>query len=250
MRAVGIVGFKNSGKSTLTGLLAAALERRGLSVAVAKYSHSGLDKPESDSGRLRAPGRTVLALAEEECAVFYGEKRFLSELLPLVDQNTDILLVEGGKSLGFLPRILCLRPPAEQEPDELQKLHPSLALAAWGREAVPGLPFFPGGPDAKSDDAQIAALAALVEERAFLLPGLDCGACGCGDCAELAARVVAGEAKCEDCEAMKSELELAINGRILGMNPFTARIVAGALRGMLRELKGFAPGELELKMKV
>jgi molybdopterin-guanine dinucleotide biosynthesis protein B len=44
-------------------------------------------------------------------------------------------------------------------------------------------------------------------------------------------------------------VDARINGQPLALNAFTARILAGALRGMLRELKGFAPGELTLKMR-
>ena len=246
MRAVSIVGYKNSGKSSLAALLAGVLERRGLKVAIAKHAHSGLDKPDTDSARLRAPGRTVLALAEGECAVFYGEKRYLADMLPLV--QADMLLVEGGKELGWLPRILCLRAPGEAEADEREKLDRGLAFAAWGRRAASGLPYFPGEPGMQ--DEGLAALADLVQEKAFMLAGLDCAACGRENCAALAAEIVAGRAGPEECTALRTEVEVCINGQPLGLNAFTARVVAGALRGMLREMKGFAPGEVTLRMRV
>jgi molybdopterin-guanine dinucleotide biosynthesis protein B len=245
MRAVSIIGYKNSGKSTLTKLLAGALERRGLRVAVAKYAHAGLDKPDTDSARLRAPGRTVLALSDGECALFYGEKRFLADMIPLL--QADMLLVEGGKGLGWLPRILCLRAPGEAEADEREKLDQGLAFAVWGRQAAPGLPYFSGGPDA--EDETLDALAALAQEKAFMLSGLDCAACGRENCAALAAEIVTGKAGTEDCAALRPAVEVCINGQPLGLNAFTARVVAGALRGMLREMKGFAPGEVTLTMR-
>jgi molybdopterin-guanine dinucleotide biosynthesis protein B len=245
MRAVSIVGFKNSGKSALTELLANALERRGLRVAVAKHAHSGLDKPDTDSARLRAPGRAVVALSEAECALFYGEKRFLADMIPLI--QADILLVEGGKHLGWLPRILCLRPLDEAEADERDNLDRGLAFAAWGRAAAPGLPYFSGGPGV--EDETLDALATLVQEKAFMLPGLDCSACGRENCAALAAEIVAGRAGMEACAALHAEVEVLINGQPLGLNTFAARVVAGALRGMLREMKGFAPGEVTLTMR-
>jgi molybdopterin-guanine dinucleotide biosynthesis protein B len=246
MRAVSIIGFKHSGKSTLTELLAGALERRGLKVAIAKHAHGGLDKPATDSARLRAPGRAVLALSDGECALFYGEKRFLADMLPLMP--ADILLVEGGKQLGWLPRILCLRLPGEAERDERERLDQGLAFAVWGRTPAPGLPYFPG--ESGMEDEALDALAVLAWEKAFMLPGLDCGGCGRENCATLAAEIVAGKAGAKDCAALHSEVELRINGQPLGLNAFAARVVAGALRGMLREMKGFAPGELTLKMRL
>ena len=245
MRAVSIIGFKNSGKSALAKLLAGALERRGLKVALAKHTHSGIDKPDTDSARLRAPGRAVLALSEEECAVFYGEKRFLRDMIPLIE--ADILLVEGGRNLGWLPRILCLRAPGEAETDEREKLDHGLAFAVWGRAAAPGLPYFSGGPGVEDDSLE--ALAALAQEKAFMLPGLDCSACGRENCAALAAEIVAGRAGMQDCAALHAEVEVRVNGQPLGLNSFAARVVAGAVRGMLREMKGFAPGEVTLKMR-
>jgi len=245
MRAVSIIGFKNAGKSTLTRLLAGALERRGLKVAVAKHSHSGLDKPDTDSARLRAPGRAVVALSEAECALFYGEKRFLPDLIPLL--QADMLLVEGGKQLGWLPRILCLRASGEAATDERDKLDRGLAFAVWGRAAAPGLPYFPGVPGV--EDEALDALVALVQEKAFMLPGLDCSACGRENCAALAAEIVAGKAGMEACAALHAEVEVRVNGHPLGLNAFAARVVTGALRGMLREMKGFAPGEVTLKMR-
>ncbi|MCL2123159.1 MAG: molybdopterin-guanine dinucleotide biosynthesis protein MobB [Desulfovibrionaceae bacterium] len=245
MRAVSIIGFKNAGKTTLAALLASALERRGLKVAVAKHAHSDLDKPDTDSARLRAPGRAVLALSGEECAVFYGEKRFLADMVPFL--QADILLVEGGKQLGWLPRILCLRAPGEAETDEREKLDQGLAFAVWGRTAAPGLPYFPGGPGV--EDEALDALADLAQEKAFMLPGLDCSDCGRENCAALAAEIVAGKAGAKDCAALRAEVEVRVNGHPLGLNAFVARVVAGALRGMLREMKGFAPGEVTLKMR-
>jgi len=245
MRAVSIIGFKNSGKTTLTALLAGILERRGLRVAIAKHAHSGLDKPGTDSACLRAPGRTVLALSEGECALFYGETRRLADMLPLI--QADMLLVEGGKRLGWLPRILCLRAPDEAEADEREKLDQGLAFAAWGMAAAPGLPYFPGGPGVEGE--ALEELATLAQEKAFMLSGLDCSVCGRETCAALAAEIVAGKSGAKECAALHAEVEARINGQPLGLNAFAARVVAGAVRGMLREMKGFAPGEVTLKIR-
>ncbi len=227
VKAISIIGFKNSGKTTLTARLADAIEARGLTVAIAKHTHHGLDKPDTDTFRLMKPKRTIIGVGEDECAVFWSTQRHLADLLPLV--RADVLLVEGGKSLGWLPRILCLR-----EADEVKALDRGLALATWGKVGAPPLPHF--GAD------EMDGLASLVLERAFLLPGLDCGACGQEDCAGLGRMVVAGDATPQDCCSVEGDLAITVNGHAVGLNPFVERIVAGALRGMLAELKGFTPG--------
>lgn len=235
MKAVSIAGFKNSGKTTLTRELAQVLERRGLRVAVAKRSHHPLDKPSTDTARLRAPGRTVLAVSEAESAIFWGEERPLHDLLPLL--NVDLLLLEGGKQRHWLPRILCLR-----HRDEAGALNQGLALASWGAAAAPDLPHF------QAEDME--ALADLVWEKSFALPGLDCGACGHEDCLGLAQAVVRGEESPAACTVMHSEVRVRINGRSLPLNPFTAKILGGAIGGMLRELKGATAGQAVIEINL
>nr|WP_273192306.1 molybdopterin-guanine dinucleotide biosynthesis protein MobB [Oleidesulfovibrio alaskensis] len=239
MKAIGIVGFKNSGKTTLTGLLADALEAAGHTVAIAKFTHHQLDKADRDTSRLMKPGRVVAGLGSDEAAVFWSGKRYLQDMLPLL--SADVLLVEGGKSLGWLPRIVCPRDAAEME-----ELSAGLAVAAWDHT---GLVALPAEAVPVFGTHSVAQLAQLVVERGFTLPGLDCGACGEEDCAGLARRIVAGKAHSGDCKSLDDDFSVTVGGVPLGMNPFVARIVSGAISGMLRELKGYAPGPVEIRIK-
>lgn len=233
MRAMGIVGFSKSGKTTLVRALADCLEARGLRVAVVKSSAHGLDMDGTDTQRCFKPGRTVLAVSRGgtgEAMIRWGEAKPLPDLLALID--ADITLVEGGKRLGCLPRVLCLR-----EAVEADLLDGGLAVATWGSTAVAAVPsFVPDAPGA------LEALTDCVLARAFLLPGLDCGACGETDCAELARRIVRAERRPADCAVLRGEISLTINGRPVALNPFTSKLLAGGIRGMLAALKGYAPG--------
>jgi len=244
MRAMGITGFGKSGKTTLVCALADSLEARGLRVAVAKSSGHALDMAGTDTQRCFKPGRTVLAVSRDgtgEAMIRWGEGRRLLDLLPLID--ADIVLVEGGKQLGCLPRVLCLR-----DPHEANDLNHGLAVATWGDTSAPDIPAFaPEGADGVGD---LNALTDLVIDKAFLLPGLNCGACGEGDCAGLARRIVHGQRRPADCAALHGEITVTINGRQVALNPFTSRLLAGGVRGMLTALKGYAPGgEAELRLK-
>lgn len=49
MQAISIIGFSNSGKTTLISRLSECLEARGLKVAIAKHTHHELDKPDTVS---------------------------------------------------------------------------------------------------------------------------------------------------------------------------------------------------------
>lgn len=235
MIGINIVGFKKSGKTTLAGMLADLLQLSGLTPGIAKYTHQGLDMPGTDTSWLMKPGRTVAGLGPNEAALFWSKERHLPDLLPLI--QADVLLVEGGKQLGWLPRILCLK-----EPEDAEHLNPELALATYGEISVDGLPHF--------NPESLDALVQLVRDKGFILPGLDCGDCGFPNCAGLAARIVAGKATPEHCKAKSSLLEITANGTPIAMNSFVADMILGALQGLLRPLKGYAPGaDVEIKFK-
>ncbi len=238
MQAINIVGFKNSGKTALMLALADALEKEGLSVAIAKQSHAPLDAPDTDTGRLRKPHskRQLLALGQGEAALFWGEEKKLGDLLPFI--KADILLVEGAKEQNFLPRIICLRPE-----DDIQALSadllPHLALATYSFQArqdsgsIYQKPYF---PDLTQDS--LTKLVKIIKAHAFALPRLQCGSCGFANCEELATAIVAGEKTPKDCPVLQGNITLQVNGRPIALNPFTARIIAGAMQGMVGELKG------------
>lgn len=229
MRAVSVIGFKDSGKTGAAVALAAKLKELGHRVATVKFSGSGFDKADTDTDRLLAASHVTAGISDEQSAVFWPERKFLHDLLPLFD--ADILVVEGGKDLGWLPRILVLREPADAEP-----LDGGLALGTFGELGSEGLPGF----------ADAGAAAEAVLSQGFALPGLDCGACGRVDCRGLALDIVAGKAEPEECIASNSDMTITVNGAQVALNPFVRDIIAGSLKGMLKSLKGYAPGRVEI----
>lgn len=241
MKAISIIGFSNSGKTTLMGLLADHFESAGLRVALVKHTHHHLDKPDTDTSRLMKPGRVVLALGAEETLLFQGTGRYLADMLPLLD--ADIVLTEGGKGLDWLPRVLCLRDEDEATaPDRMARLMPELAVACYGGFGLAGLPRF--------DESDIAALGAHILEKSFVLPGLDCGACGFSSCGELAKRIVSGLTTQDQCKSIGGAIEVTVNGVPVGLNPFTATLLSGGITGMLSALKGYTPGtEVLIRLK-
>ncbi|MFW5730715.1 MAG: molybdopterin-guanine dinucleotide biosynthesis protein MobB [Desulfonatronovibrionaceae bacterium] len=230
--AAAVVGYKKSGKTTFVLQLIQQLKNNGLEVSAAKFSHHSFDRSDTDTSRISQLSRDMAGLTENESFFYWSEKKYLPDLLPLM--NGDILVVEGGKSLGWLPRILVL-----DSPDQADELGRDLALATWGQVSVPGLLHLENIQDA----------ARLVQDKGFILPGLDCGQCGRESCRELAGQILSGGASPEDCQALQSSLEIMINGRSLGMNHFVSSIIRGSIMGMLSGLKGFAPGEIQINIK-
>ncbi len=230
MKAIQIVGYKKSGKTALALALAAALKARGHAVSAVKFTHNpSLDKADTDTGRLGAVCKAVAACTPSESAVFWSNPRSLHEMLPLLD--AEVLVVEGGKELACMPRILVLRDPAEAA-----ELGADLAAATFGPVTIPGVWAV----------SEVEEVADLVLTRGFLLPNLNCGACGEPSCAAMAARIVAGGAVPDDCTSGGGLLRITVNGVPLAANPFVGRIISAGITAMLAQLKGFAPGRIEI----
>lgn len=235
MKAAAIVGFKNSGKTTLTLEVAKTLKNRGLSVAAVKFAHHGFDYQGRDTDRLAAYCTAVAGMSDESSMLIWPGRRRLEDFLPLM--RADVLLVEGGKSLDVLPRVLVLR-----EAGEAAELKPELALGVYGEATSPDL-----APDLVRFDNPDAVADAILE-NGFLLPGLNCQACGRENCQDLAAEIVAKQAEAEDCRAFPENLRVECNGQLLPLGPFVAAVVGSTIRGLLAELKGYTPGPVTIQL--
>jgi molybdopterin-guanine dinucleotide biosynthesis adapter protein len=234
--AMSFVGFHNSGKTTLVSQLATRLQARGRKVGMIKMSGHGFDLGETDTGKLAATGCPVAGIGPEQTMVVFPQKRRLGAVASLLDADT--LLVEGGKNLGVLPRVV-LTATEPQADEDLAALENGLAVACWGPECLEGVPRL----------KDLDQLADLVLERGFWLPGLDCGACGREDCAALAREIVAGTAQFSDCRTTGTSFTVRVNNQPLAMNPFVATIMASTLKGMLCQLKGYAPGTIDIHLE-
>jgi molybdopterin-guanine dinucleotide biosynthesis adapter protein len=103
MRVMGIVGWKNSGKTTLVVGLVEHLSARGLGVSTVKHAHHRveIDRPGKDSHRHRMAGACEVMLATSERFALFHELKGapepeLPELLARMSP-VDLVLVEGFK---------------------------------------------------------------------------------------------------------------------------------------------------------
>jgi len=104
VKLFGIVGWKNSGKTTLVARLVTDLKSRGFSVSTMKHAHHAfdLDQPGRDTYKHREAGaQEVVISSSRRWAIMHelqrDENYTLDDLLAKM-QPVDIVLVEGFKS--------------------------------------------------------------------------------------------------------------------------------------------------------
>ncbi len=110
MKAIGIIGYSNTGKTTLIEKLIPIFRARGLRVSAIKNAHHGfdMDRPGKDSFRYREAGASQVLIATGLRWALLTETPqhtvSLEELLSLL-APCDLVIIEGFKSEGHIPRI-------------------------------------------------------------------------------------------------------------------------------------------------
>lgn len=102
MKVYGVIGWKNSGKTSLMERLVADITARGFTVSTVKHVHHDvdLDQPGKDSHRHRAAGASEVVLASAHRFAILREHRGPEPELPDVLARmapVDLVLVEGYK---------------------------------------------------------------------------------------------------------------------------------------------------------
>lgn len=107
---IAIVGYSDSGKTTVASYLVQELTSRGFRVAAIKHCHSGHDigKPNSDTTRLFQAGATSVTASspgfKTKTDRVDGDTS-LEDLALQMDGQFDLILAEGFKS-SAVPKIL------------------------------------------------------------------------------------------------------------------------------------------------
>jgi molybdopterin-guanine dinucleotide biosynthesis protein B len=143
----GVVGWKNSGKTTLMSRLIAEFAARGVKAAAVKHAHHAfdVDQPGRDSYKFREAGAREVAVVSAMRIAIMRELRGeaepgLDEILARL-QGNDLILVEGFKSHDH-PKIEARRGEAVQH-DPLAGTVPGVvAIAADHETDAGGLPLF------------------------------------------------------------------------------------------------------------
>ncbi len=144
----GVVGWKNSGKTTLMSRLIRELTRRGYAVSVIKHAHVNfdIDHPGRDSFEIREAGARQVMLSSPRRFALMRElgdepEMTLEDLLERAG-SCDVILVEGYKRDDY-PKIEIRRDGARSR-EPLSTEFPGVAAIASDRprDELESLPIF------------------------------------------------------------------------------------------------------------
>ncbi|HEX9910550.1 MAG TPA: molybdopterin-guanine dinucleotide biosynthesis protein B [Desulfatiglandales bacterium] len=154
MKAVEIIGYHKSGKTTLGVKLCKEFSSKGLRVGVIKHVSCELQLADADSSRYRAFASVVAAASPVEAEIIVKGEKSLEDMLRYC-AGCDLILVEGFKKERLFPKIVCLR-----EKEEKEELFDGLGLfTASFKEGIADYLI--------SNDEHIREMAAAAMDKAF-----------------------------------------------------------------------------------
>ena len=217
---IGVVGYHNTGKTTLICKLIERLTEEGYSVSTIKNIPKdgfSMDSEGSDTWKHgKAGAGLVVASAPGETSLLVGNGMPFDEIVRITDNITapDVILVEGHKTEN-IPKIVL----------------GDIEMGGGGRRYDPDADDFEDILDYVTEVIEIARVYAK-------LPKMDCGKCGCDDCMGLAEAIVRGEKTIADCVVQEGLVSVTVGGEAIPMGPFVQDIVSKTISGMVSSLKG------------
>jgi molybdopterin-guanine dinucleotide biosynthesis protein B len=232
VKAVGVIGYKKSGKTTLVIRLSQELSQMGYSVAILKHVSGNIDFPHTDTSKFRAHAAFVSAISSKESEIILKGRKRIEDILTYC--TCDIVLVEGFKEEKTFPKIVCMLQPADKK-----KLCNGLELftASFNKDI---------SEFSIENDDHVKKMAAIVSEKSFKLPNLNCGHCGYESCFELAKEIVKGKKSIVNCVSLNPPISIKVDGAEFPLNPFMSNLFKNSFSAMLSSLKGFKKGRIEI----
>ena len=251
--AVCVVGPKrNVGKTTVVEGLVKNLTERGLRIGTVKHIHGTFDTPKKDTWKHITAGASATGvITDSELITIWNssELPIIPEtVLDKLPKNLDYVIIEGFRHSNY-PKIV-----VADVAEDLENIENIIAISgriAEKSEEIKKLDL--DAPVIKITESE--KLANLLESRVqtiFVnqLPGIDCKSCGYSTCEELANAVRTGEADIRQCVTMFTQVDLAIDGKIIVMKGFVQDLFKAVVMGVIKELKEVPEKIREINLQI
>lgn len=256
MKAIAIIGYHHTGKTTAAVALISALKQRGYKVCSIKDIHSEAyhaDKEGSNSAKHAAAGSSAVFARGiyDSALILPGTQKpdgsytqpDLAEIISYL--KADFLVIEGMKEAP-VPKIVCA-----QSTEQLDELVDETSIGISGiiaseLDSYHGLPVF---CLEKHQDAFVDTVLKRSFEILPCSPPECCSACG-KDCYQMACDIIQGRAKRSDCvQDNAKELVLKIGGDELVIVPFVQKLLRDSILSFIHNLKGVdKAGKIEISI--
>ena len=110
MKTIAVIGWKNSGKTTLVSNLVKFYKEKKIKVGVVKHAHHSfdIDHPNTDSYKIRKSGAYKTTLVSDKRLALIEEKiepHINLDSLIEINKDCDLIIFEGFKSYNELIKI-------------------------------------------------------------------------------------------------------------------------------------------------
>ncbi len=248
MKAIAVIGYHHTGKTTLVTTLIRELAKMGYRVVSLKDIHSEAYRADTEGKNtnlhLQAGSKAVFAKGLYDSSLIFPDSLELRDVIPLL--QADYLIIEGLKKAP-VPKLVCA-----QSTEQLDELIDDTCFGISGLisdklDSYKELPVYCLQKDL--DNLMATVLAKSFE----ILPLSDpecCSACG-KSCYQMASDIVQGKAQRSDCVLDgKAELQLSIDGKAIVIVPFVQKLLKDMVIAFVDNLRGIDPtGSIELKIK-
>lgn len=224
---IGVVGYHNTGKTTLVCRLIERLIEGGYSVSTIKNiprEDFFMDVQGTDTWKHGESGaRVVVASSPNETSFIVKDTLTFDEMIRIVDiaSSPDLILVEGHKSED-IPKIVLGDPHIDGD----------------GRRY---------DPDVDNFEDILDYITGIVEINRIYnqLPKMNCGKCGYDDCMGMAEAIFRNEKTLADCVMHNGYVSATVGGKEVPMGPFVQDIVSKTIAGMISSLKGVGYADID-----
>jgi len=247
MKALAVIGYHHTGKTTAVTAIVRYLSGLGYKVATIKDIHSEkfrADSPGKNSAlHIEAGSIQTVARGLYDTAVVYPYPLPLHDIVPKIE--ADFLIIEGMKDAP-MPKIVCAKEPAE-----LDELVDDCTIGISGKISD-GTYSHPRLPVLSAIRAE-KDLGELVLQKSFeILPIPEpdcCSRCG-GTCFQMAADIVQGRRNRADCVLdQKNSLSLKVGGKEVTIVPFVQDILQDCILAIVNNLRDIEAGkEIEIRI--
>lgn len=234
MKVFQVIGYKKTGKTSLILDLLNHLSEDN-KIAIMKNTHNiDVTDKNTDSELFYAGGAKEVALqTPKDTYITMPNKNLLDIIRKYKEKNYDYFIIEGLKNT-ILPRIICNK---EKEKLEDKYYNNIIAICDYKKDNDEF--------DFENVD-NFDEILSKINNLPDFPAGYDCNKCG-KTCMEFYIDRFKGKnIKCE--MEIESELEIKINNKTLPLASFIENLVKDTIVGLLKNLKGYESGNIEIKI--